>query len=327
MTTTIKKLEAKLGEFEKLLVQLSDRISKLEGGSGDFLKLESRIGDCEARNLGLGEILKSMDQRLGDAISRTEACVLRLDDWEKDWPALQKEEYVSVAKKNIAKTHKARPGPETVADYNPFSPLANESNEEDQMEDIVPQKSSPTVNGRKKKICRTLLAGTKDEILVLGDSLSRGAGHKLKEQCGGNIVKVLSTGGARLKDIGKKIQHLEPNKSRHLVIIGGANNMQDDTTPAILEDYGRIVNEAIDKGNKRITVLGLMKRYDLPSMYESKRILINMELKKICAALEVDYLEYEPERSRVHGDGLHLNWVGQNELGRVIFQSVKSFLV
>jgi hypothetical protein len=74
-------------------------------------------------------------------------------------------------------------------------------------------------------------------------------------------------------------------------------------------------------------MVGLIKRYDLSRAHECKRIVVNRKLKQLCRDKEVRFVEYEPLRSRVHRDGLHLNFMGQNELGQKVFPLVKTFLV
>ena len=182
-----------------------------------------------------------------------------------------------------------------------------------------------------KIACRTKLAHTEDTILVIGDSLARGAGYKLQKQCGRQIVEVRSAGGARLKQIEQNISLLEKSNLRHIAIIGGTNDLQTTMTEEIEESYKKIISTAEQKGSNSITIVGIPKRYDLGrgSYYERierKRLLVNMKLKKICAEKGITYLQYEPERSRVHGDGLHFNSWGQNELGQAIFGKIKSFL-
>ena len=90
------------------------------------------------------------------------------------------------------------------------------------------------------------------------------------------------------------------------------------------------MNTALEKGSKTVTIVGIPKRYDLGTgshfkRIERKRLLVNMKLKRLCTSKGISYLEYEPERSRAHRDGLHFNSVGQNELGREIFDRIKTF--
>ena len=93
-----------------------------------------------------------------------------------------------------------------------------------------------------------------------------------------------------------------------------------------MTNFGEII-DAGKENSKELVMIGLIKRYDVGHEYESKRIVVNGKLRELCESKDVKFVEYEPERSRVHRDGLHLNFRGQNELGRRIFSVTKPFLV
>lgn len=333
--TTIRKLEDKMIVVEATLRLVLKRLGVIEGQSTNLREVltrlgeledeykglsevESRVGQCEAAELGMDERVKALDEKLGKIGDRTEACVLKLGEFEEAWPRPKTETFAKVAGKKAAKKPRIPDEAPKIAHSNRYSCLSTDD------KDVSPEEAQPE---RPKVSCGTMLARTKDKVVVVGDSLSRGAGFKLRAQCGEHLVDVRSIGRARLEDIEKKIKLQDKKDNQHLVIIGGTNNLETDYTDDIVKGYEKILNTAIDKGNKSITVVGLMRRFDLGHEYDSKRIFINMKLKEKCDGLAVMYVEYEPERSRLHADGLHLNTLGQNELGKALFSSLKYFLV
>ena len=159
----------------------------------------------------------------------------------------------------------------------------------------------------------------------MGDSLARGVGHKLAGQCG-RIVDVDARGGAKIEEVASVVKKLDDTE-RNVVLIAGANNLEGDSSEDILKQYEQLLDSAKKPSIKKVVVVGLTKRYDLGQSYERKRILINMRLRNTCKSRNVEYIEYEPERSRVHTDGLHLNHRGQFELGQQIFKRCIDFLV
>jgi len=154
------------------------------------------------------------------------------------------------------------------------------------------------------------------KVLVLGDSLARGMGYKLRSKLGEG-VEVRAVGGAKVGAVAQSVGQLPKDPARTLVVVAGANSLKDEDTVAMVEHYRGIV-ESGKRLSKRLVVVGLVKRYDLGPRYERKRIFVNMKLKGVCREHGVDFLEYQPERSRVYADGLHLNSWGQIELAELL---------
>ena len=88
-----------------------------------------------------------------------------------------------------------------------------------------------------------------------------------------------------------------------------------------------MIEEAKKISNRKISLVGILKRADVGLYFESKRIGVNERLRKMCEQSGVEYIEYNLERSRLARDGLHLNHLGQDELAKSIFDHCKSFLV
>lgn len=177
----------------------------------------------------------------------------------------------------------------------------------------------PLATALARRLCES-----KGRILVAGDSLARGMGYKLKEQCG-DMVDVRAYGGAKLGSIADHIVGMSRDENRQLVVVAGANSILEPAAD-LLGKFEEIVDAGKDNSNE-LVIVGLIKRYDVGPEYESKRIVVNGKIKALCENRQVRFVEYEPERSRVHSDGLHLNFRGQNELARKVFAFSRPFLV
>ena len=130
-----------------------------------------------------------------------------------------------------------------------------------------------------------------------------------------------------MSKIREEIRGMQEEKSQALVVVAGANNMADDDASSMINEYISLVEES-KKVTDKVVVVGLIKRYDLGPKYEEKRITINYRLKKECKPdrMNFNFLEYEPDRRMVHDDGLHLNSIGQYELGKKMFSKCVDFL-
>jgi len=182
-----------------------------------------------------------------------------------------------------------------------------------------------TVDGNTGISCGECLKATKETVLVLGDSIARGVGDKLKAQCG-KVFERSSRGGARIESVGEDIMKLKDDKERHLVVIAGTNNLESDDISESLAKYEKLLDNAKKVKHRQVTVVGVVKRYDLghpydlrSSFFETKRIVLNMKLKEMCLKRNIEYLGYDPERKHMEKDKLHLNEKGQNELASKIF--------
>lgn len=165
----------------------------------------------------------------------------------------------------------------------------------------------------------------KDTIVLVGDSLARGVGQKLEQQS--HMVSTESRGGARIEHVTGQIGKLQDNVDRHLVVLVGTNNVENDTSEDIRLKFKSLLEASKKVRNRKVSVIGIPKRFDLSDYQNSRRIGANLELERMCSESEVGFIEYEPYRSRLAKDGLHFNQVGQDELARKIFEHCTSFLV
>lgn len=165
----------------------------------------------------------------------------------------------------------------------------------------------------------------KDTIVLVGDSLVRGVGEKLAYQS--NMVSTICRPGARIETVTEEIMKLGDSEDRHLVIVVGTNNIQKEGSEEIIGKYKNMIKESKSRSNRKITLVGIPRRTDIYSFQNSRRLGVNLRVKELCTDMGVEFLEYEPEKSRLARDGLHLNNAGQDELGRKIFKHCRSFLV
>lgn len=298
MATRVKEIEERVLALEqqlKLFSGIGDRLARVEA----ILGVTNGSEDSKVPTLdGFDGRLKVVEGKVDESLSKAEVCSLRLEELEKaEGPADGEQNGWS---RRVRSSH---------------GRLVNSAGDKEEALNIValPAKSW----GRKTRMF-------KGSVSVVGDSLARGAGYKLKKQLG-DFVEVNAVGGAKLKNTLENIKGMEEDKLKTLVIVTGANNMADDYGTDMMEQYEGIMQLAKKVTNK-IVVVGLIKRFDLPVKFEAKRKVINEKLKVISESEGIGFINFEPPRSMLHNDGLHLNFKGQDELGRLIHVQCKDFL-
>ena len=295
--TRTSKIEERVLALERAIEACNEKLKKLDGVASTIDEVKSSATARDAVSQELEVRLGKVEDQMGELASKLEAMIL---SQEKEWPTLEKkedEDYTVVAGK------KGRRG------------KGNRANEVQGKSKVVVAKSSLAQELRQSK----------RKVVVAGDSLARGVGHKLKEQCGDKI-SIRAESGAKLGAVSDFVGSLDKDENRQLIVVAGANSLEKESSVDLLGNFGKVI-DAGKKSSKDVVIVGLVKRYDLSQTYESKRIVVNSKLKALCRDSGVKFVEYEPERSRVHRDGLHLNFRGQNELGRMIFPCVSNFLV
>jgi lysophospholipase L1-like esterase len=280
--------------------EIMEKVKKIEAVAIGIEEVKSSVAARDVVGLEVEERLSKMEQQMGELSSKLEVLKIKFDDYDKQWPALRG---------NGTEDLKLVDG--------------QNGSREKRKDDRVG--SGGTTNTVTKVSMAQKLSGTKRKIVVIGDSLARGVGHKLREQCG-DMVKVEAFGGAKLGKIADSVSGMSKDDNRQLIVVAGANSSNEEPADDLLNTFERTI-EASKKSSKEVVIVGLVKRYDLDRAHECKRIVVNAKLKKLCRDKEVRFVEYEPGRSRVHRDGLHLNFMGQNELGQKVFPFVKGFLV
>ena len=149
-------------------------------------------------------------------------------------------------------------------------------------------------------------------------------GAKLQVQSG--MVSTICKPGAHIDDIRKVVSELGNKDDRHLVLLVGTNDVINDDSEVLLSKYMALIDESKKVANRKISAVGIPRRADLTYLQNRHRLGVNKYLRMMCEENDVEYIEYEPADSRLARDGLHLNELGQDELGRLIFKHCRSFL-
>jgi hypothetical protein len=166
----------------------------------------------------------------------------------------------------------------------------------------------------------------KGKVYLLGDSLVRGVGKKLEAQCS-NVFSAKSIGGARIEAVTEEVRKLEARDDRHLVVMVGANNIQQDGSELVLRKFQVLIDCCHKVKNRAVTVVGISRRFDLTSLQENRRVSVNRRLSVLCREAGVQYVEYEAGRSMISADRVHFNETGQREVAGMIFRHCRHFLV
>lgn len=309
---TLKKLEGKLKEIECAIDAMRDRLTSLENkwqeteskqaildkSIGDKTKgaieeIQSKVATEELKS---EERFKDLEKQLQVVVDKTVAIGMKVGEVSNRWPTPEE------AKAQIDNEMQNKP--------------KNEVKETVQNTGMKETKQS-FANKYKEK--------AKDTILLVGDSLARGVGAKLEYQS--NMVSTISKSGANIEEVTKEIAKLPDREDRHLVVIVGTNQIKNDGSEKILKAFEKLIDESRVAKNNKISIVGIPRRADLTSYQNSRRIGVNLRVKEMCATAGLEYVEYEPSDDKLAKDGLHLNHLGQDDLGRIIFTHCKPFLV
>jgi len=281
--------------FDHLTKRVDDIATKqtiVELAIEDKLKVfssetDSKVVNCELRG---EEKLNELGDKCSQAIDKALAIEIRLNEWDSQWPSLGEGWATKTNKRNQRKLSQAAQSSHAagVAFAEQF-------------------KDKPS-----------------DTIVLLGDSLTRGVGEKLELQS--NMVSTICRPGAHIDDITAEVIKMPKKEDRHLVLMVGTNDVESEGSVAILLKYKALIGESLKLSNRKVTVVGILRRTDLSDFHNSRRIGVNIELKQWCVEMKVEFIDYQPANSRLARDGLHLNHLGQDELGRIIFQHCRPFL-
>jgi lysophospholipase L1-like esterase len=164
------------------------------------------------------------------------------------------------------------------------------------------------------------------QTVLIGSSMAGSVGRALHWQLRGAFVW-RKYSGAKIEEITKRVQEIElGEKVENLALMVGTNNLKTDGTEDIMEKYEELIRTAKEKGDRKIVVVGIISRSDLGDYYESKRLGINIRLKKKCEEMGVKYVEmggqFKDRDSYLWDDGLHLNDAGAYKMGKAIFESI-----
>ena len=105
----------------------------------------------------------------------------------------------------------------------------------------------------------------------------------------------------------------------------GTNNLKPNGSEVIMKKFEQLVVACKQVRSRRVTLVGIPNRFDLFGDEWNRRVLVNQQLKRLCELNQLEYLDYEPARSRLHDDGLHPNGRGQHELAKSDTQPLLGF--
>ena len=83
---------------------------------------------------------------------------------------------------------------------------------------------------------------------------------------------------------------LHDNIDRHLVVLVGTNNVENETSEAIHMKYRSLIEESKKVKIRKVSVIGIPKRYDLSGYQNSRRIGANLELERMCVELDIGFI-------------------------------------
>lgn len=322
------KVEERLSKLESTMEMMMGKLTKIEQviGSAGFDLLSKKVDEIADKQT-IAEL--AMDDRVKDVISETDSKVagseLRSEEkmkalGDKCIEAMDKALAIEIKLKDlIAEWPTPREGEPTREAELQWSSVINKRNAKKETKASL-QESKPTISFAEK--FKDL---PNDTIVLIGDSLTRGVGAKLEFQS--NMVSTICKPGANIDDITNEVSRLKNKVDRHLVLLVGTNDIKKEGSVTILSKYKNLLDKSKKVKNKKVTIVGIPRRNDLTNFHNSRRLGVNKYLREMCEAVNVEFIDYEPASSRLARDGLHLNHLGQDELGYKIFQNCRRFLV
>src|SRR6267154_2374754 len=233
----VKKVEERLAAVEKSVERIFEQFNLVQ-------VLEKRITECERRckdriSVDMMNDASNHESRKTnlDVLSRVTVCELTTDE------KIGKLEgrITEVEDKAVAlgfrfqelKSEFPTPGETRSASVSPVSEIFE-------------------VNSKGNN-CKQILKTRKELVLVVGDSLARGVGEKLKLQCG-KVFERVSIEGARIESISTEVMKLEDDSKRQVVVIAGTNNLESDSSTEMLEKY-KLLGDVRKVKHRQITVV------------------------------------------------------------------------
>jgi hypothetical protein len=108
--------------------------------------------------------------------------------------------------------------------------------------------------------------------------------------------------------------------------VTGTNDIENDDCTDIIAGYRMLLDRAKKVGSRKVTVVGIMNRFDVTRKVERKRWLVNMKLRELCEEKGVEFVKFELLPSMVISDGVHLNLKGNEFVGRKLMKHCLHFL-
>jgi lysophospholipase L1-like esterase len=318
----IDKLEVVVKEVKDRVESVSDRLGKLELSNRtteSVSKLECRIKELsEEEECKVAEVNTRVDEvehKLGEVASQIVVGEIRIEDELRRIVNITSDAESRVTAVELRMSEMAQEWP---------TPAESKK---------VEQQNKQTSEPRDKKVrfvsfSEKFKDKPKDTVLVLGDSMVRGMGSCLERDSGGEggMYRKLSYGGARIEDIDSKLGVIGDKPESHVVIVVGTNNLKKDGTELIMARFRSLISELRKYRYRKVSFVGILRRTDVSSYIDSKRLSLNLRLQRLCVENEYGYVERDLVSEHLDRDGLHLNAEGQDVVARTIFRHCKQFL-
>ena len=79
--------------------------------------------------------------------------------------------------------------------------------------------------------------------------------------------------------------------------------------------------------HRKVSIVNILSRVDVGEFHNSRRIGVNLRLAEKCISKQVEFVEVHIDtKCHLSQDGLHLNMIGQDFVGRKIFEHCKQRL-
>ena len=162
------------------------------------------------------------------------------------------------------------------------------------------------------------------DTLIIGSSQVDRVGMHIGRQH--NRFRAVTLRGAKIEDVAKVIRDTKRAEStENIVVMASTNNITCNGTEEMLRKYKSLIDAAKGRSYKRVVMVGMLTRCDIGPFFESKRLAVNLQLKKMCAENEVEFLDvdfYKDREMYLWKDLLHLNDAGADLVGRLIYKKI-----
>lgn len=162
------------------------------------------------------------------------------------------------------------------------------------------------------------------DTLIIGSSQVDRVGRHIGRQH--NRFRAVTLRGAKIEDVAKVIRDTKRTEpTENIVVMAGTNNITCNGTEEMLRKYKSLIDAAKGRSYKRIVMVGMLTRCDIGPFFESKRLAVNLQLKKMCAENNVEFLDvdfYKDREMYLWKDLLHLNDAGADLVGRLIYKKI-----
>ena len=315
---SVLKLEQRMSDVEQKLISKDDKKSDLEVKDIVEKMTESVIG-LETNVIKLGEKQVVFDATLAEmsitlsevgehqkTLEGNKVSEIHIQNLAEDWPKLERSDdgWTKVQGKQAKKQQRNMDAPGISSSQS--------------------GKVSPGFRSFADK-CKNFKEGT---VTIVGDSMVRGVGKHLKAD--NKMFSNWAFGGAKIEDIGEKLQLMGDKPDTHLIVMVGTNNLCGDGTEMIMEKHKNFVQKIKGLKLRKVTCMGILRREDITrnkDYMESKRISINMRIEELCKENKIEFLNAEiEEKSMLDWRGLHLNELGQDTVARAVFKHSTMYL-